>query len=536
MKDVVDRLRDEARGAWRFRWFGMLIAATLAILGWLIVFALPDKYEATASVFVDTRTALRPALQGLTVEQDVNVQLNYVRQSLLSGASLEKIARESGVLPEGIVDPRESSETLTEFGKRFSLDVRSAGSRENGGESGGSVYQFTYRDPDRERSLKVTEIALRTFVEDTLGGKRAGTASAQKFLETQIRDYEERLRTAENRLADFKKTNAGLLPTTQGDNFTELQREIDESRRIENDLSIALSRRAELERQLRGESVIGATGVAPGAGSAGASGGDTVARIKETQARLDELALRYTDRHPEVIATRANLTELIARREAEIESLRRGDASAIASSGVSTNPVYQSIRLQLNQADVEIASLRGQLSLHRSKAADLKRRLDIAPQVEAEFAQLNRDYEINKAQYTALLSNYEKAQLGERADDAGSVRFEVVQPPEAPFGPVSPKRTLLLAAVFILALSVGGALAYLRHLLGPVVSSLREIRDIADIPIFGVVSAAFPRELALQSKRQRLHFVAVAAAFTVALVLVLLLNRMGLRLAIPEAG
>ena len=52
--------------------------------------------------------------------------------------------------------------------------------------------------------------------------------------------------------------------------------------------------------------------------------------------------------------------------------------------------------------------------------------LDTAPQVEAEFAQLNRDYDVNKAQYTALLASLQKARLGERADDAGSIRFEVV--------------------------------------------------------------------------------------------------------------
>src|SRR6185369_11688628 len=117
------------------------------------------------------------------------------------------------------------------------------------------------------------------------------------------------------------------------------------------------------------------------------------------------------------------------RRAAEIESVRRGDPNAVAASGASGNPVFQSIQLALNQADVEIASLRGELSQHNSKAAELRQRLDSAPKVEAEFAQLNRDYDVNKTQYTALLANYEKARLGEQADNAGSIRFQIVQPP-----------------------------------------------------------------------------------------------------------
>ena len=80
MNPAVDHLFDEVRGAWRFRWLGIATAFAVAVIGWLIVFALPDRYEAVARIFVDTRTALRPALQGLTVEQNVDAQINYVRE------------------------------------------------------------------------------------------------------------------------------------------------------------------------------------------------------------------------------------------------------------------------------------------------------------------------------------------------------------------------------------------------------------------------------------------------------------------------
>ena len=56
------------------------------------------RYEAEARVFVDTRTALRPALQGLTTDQNVDAQINFVRQALLEGPQLEKIAQDTGVM------------------------------------------------------------------------------------------------------------------------------------------------------------------------------------------------------------------------------------------------------------------------------------------------------------------------------------------------------------------------------------------------------------------------------------------------------
>jgi polysaccharide chain length determinant protein (PEP-CTERM system associated) len=525
MNTLLETVYDEFHSAWRFRWIGLAAAAAVAIIGWIVVFMLPDRYEARASVFVDTRTALQPALQGLTVEQDVNVQLNYVRQSLLTGNQLEKIARDAGVLPESVKDPEQIAAALASFSERVVLSARSAGDSRD--RTAGSIYEFRYQDPSRERSIHVIDTVLNHFVEETLGGKRRGSEHAQRFLESQIRAYEQRLSEAELRLAEFKKANLGLMPNEQGGYFEQLQAQIDQARVVENNLNVALSRRAELARQLRGDAVIGASG---GAGGALSASSETLTRIREAEVRLNELLLRFTDRHPDVIAARATLAELNARRDAEIDSLRRGDAAAAAASGVSSSPVYQSIQLQLNQADVEIAALRNQLAQLQSKAAELRQRLDVAPQVEAQYAALNRDYDINKAQYEALLASYEKARLGEEADTAGSVRFEVVQPPTSPFVPVTPPRTLLIVGIFAGAMAFGGVLAFALHLLNPVVGSLRGLTKISDLPVIGVVSAAFPDQLGAKAKRQLLGFIGACGILFGLLILVLVLNQSGLRL------
>jgi hypothetical protein len=86
----------------------------------------------------------------------------------------------------------------------------------------GSIYGIVYQDRNRARSLKVVGELLNTLIVDTLGGKRQGSEDAQKFLETQIRDYETRLRAAEDKLAEFKKHNVGAMPTEQGGYFCSL--------------------------------------------------------------------------------------------------------------------------------------------------------------------------------------------------------------------------------------------------------------------------------------------------------------------------
>ena len=533
MTPELIRIFDEVRGAWRFRYAALATAFAVAAVGWAIVFSLPDRYQADAQVFVDTRTALKPALQGLTVDQNVDAQINYVRQSLLEGPQLEKIALTTGVLPASITDERTRSRILSGFSNRITLTVLSAGSQGDERSMAGTIYGFRYDDLSRARSLSVVETLINTFVEQTLGGKREGSEHAQQFLETQIKDYEQRLSAAEDKLAAFKKKNVGLMPSEQGGYFAQLQKETDDAKKAEVDLSIAMSRRDELAKQLHGDQAVSAAGSSgPIAVGAGTGGGDTLSRIQQTQAHLDELLLKYTDRHPDVISTRSTLDELKKRRDAELESLRRGDASAVASSGAGNNPVYQSMQLELNKVEVEIAALRRQLEQHQRTVTELRERLNTAPQVEAEYQQLNRDYDVNKAQYTALLESYQKARLGERADTAGSVRFEVVLPPTAPVVPVWPKRMLLLTGIWIAALAMGAAVAYGLNILKPIVISVRAMNELTSFPVLGVAGVAFPSRQRAEARRHIWHISVAAACWVIAFGAVLALNWSGARLTI----
>jgi polysaccharide chain length determinant protein (PEP-CTERM system associated) len=244
------------------------------------------------------------------------------------------------------------------------------------------------------------------------------------------------------------------------------------------------------------------------------------------------LLLKYTDRHPDVIAARATLDELKRRRAVELENLRHGDAGAVASSGAGNNPVYQNIQLELNKQDVEIAALRRELAQHQTTVIELRQRLNSAPQVEAEFQQLNRDYDVNKAQYTALVESYQKARLGERADNAGSVRFEVVLPPTAPVAPVSPKRPALLAAIWLAAMGIAAGVAYLMTLFRPIVSSVRTVNELTEFPVLGVVGVAFPTRQQREFNRNMWRFSAATAGLMVAFAVALLLNWAGARLTI----
>lgn len=529
MQEIIELIIDYARSMWRFRRYAIATAWSVCLLGWLAVLMLPNRYQAQSRVFVDPQTSLKPVINGLTVEQDVSAELNLVRQTLLNDAQLSKVVSSVG-LDAKAATAQQRADVIQRLRNRIELSVQGGDQSMplQQQQNASKIYTIYYLDSHRDRALKVVELLLNNFMEDTLGGKREGSQKAQEFLEQQIKDYEQRLSQAEDRLAEFKKGHMGMVPGDQhADYFTRLQNEIDAVKKSQSALSAAMTRRDALQRQLRGDAPAAFAGggvVIPGqTGVQG--GGDTLSRIKETQAKLDELLLHFTDKHPDVIATRQTLADLKVRREAELEALRRGDPGAAAATGASNNPVYQNIQLALNQAQVEVATSQADLGDHQQKVAELRRMVDTMPQVEAEYAQLNRDYNVTKAQYTALAERLEKARVGEEADANGSVRFEVIDPPTSPFAPVWPKRALFLAAVLAAGIVAGIGVAFVLSMLKPVFNTARTLSDATDLPVIGTVSLSHTdRELA-DIKWGYLRYSVLSGLLVAALVVVMIIGR-----------
>jgi hypothetical protein len=210
--------------------------------------------------------------------------------------------------------------------------------------------------------------------------------------------------------------------------------------------------------------------------------------------------------------------DLKARQQEELEAVKRGDAGAAAIAGASANPVYQGIQVQLHDTDVQIAALRGEIGDYRSNVADLRKALDTAPEVEAEFTRLTRDYDVTQTQYNNLLQRLEQARVSEDAQQTGIVDFQIVDPPTAPFNPVFPSRPLLLGVVLLLALAVGAGVAWLLCKLRPVFNHGRTLAEITGLPVIGVVSLAWVERHRSMLKRDYLHY-AVAGGMLLAMTL-----------------
>jgi hypothetical protein len=139
-----------------------------------------------------------------------------------------------------------------------------------------------------------------------------------------------------------------------------------------------------------------------------------------------------------------------------------------------------------------------------------------APQVEAEFAQLNRDYEINKKNYNDLVSRRESASMsGDLESAAGVADFRLIDPPRASAKPVAPNRVLLLPMALLAALGAGLGMTFMMSQLRAVFLDARSMSEALGLPLLGVVTLVAEGGAVLRRRADLRKFVAATGGLFV---------------------
>ena len=495
-RDAVNRLEAYARGMWRFRWRAVLVMWVVSIVGWVGVYLLPPVYEAKARVYVDTENALKPLLRGIASSTNVLNEVAVVTREMTSRPNLAEVARTTDLdLRADTTD--EFEDLLTDIGEKIGV----YGSRDN-------VYTISYHDPDRAKAVSVVDALVNTFVEKSLGAERTDSSQAQSFLQAQINEYDERLTAAEDRLAAFKRDNVAFMPDQRGgDYFARLQAAKSDLEATRNQLKLAEQRRAELLRQIEGEEPV--FGIMPSTQSGGSGGGYASGKIRQLELELEELRLQFTDKHPRIMQILDTIEFLKEEQQRELAEASTGSPGSEfdTSTPLEMNPVYQNMRIQLSNTEVEIATLRGQLQQQQSEVQELQRAVSTVPQVEAELGRLNRDYDVVKQKYEQLLEQLETANIGEDVEASiDDVQFRIIEPPFADQNPSGPKRQLLLSGVLLVAMGIGAALAFLLDQLNPVFFAARDVTAVAGLPVLGNISLIMTPEDRFEKRQGRLKF------------------------------
>lgn len=465
LQQLYAQVLDYLKGIWIKKRYILIASWVVCPLGFAYIITLPDTYSSSARVHVDTRSMLAPLLRGLVINPNQSQEVSLIAKTLKSRENLERIARETD-LDISAIGPGAFDMLINQLGK----DIRiSSGGRSN-------IYNISFSHEKPAAARNVVQETLNLLIEGSLGSNRVQNDSAYQFLQQQIDDYEQRLADAEMRVANFKRKYSDILPET-GSYYSRLkdaENDLAGTRRTIKEINeqiVSLKKNIKLMQQV-GE---------------GNTGTDLIptrydSRIESLEQKLDELLLRFTEQHPDVIETNNLLDKLRDNRQKEVDVYIASLENA--ASMTADNP----LSIDISQLESQLASLKVRETDFLTQIAELENKIDFVPQLELEQKALNRNYGIIKSKYEQLLSRQDSAELGKKADISDDdLKFRVITPPSLPRQPSGPNRIFLYTVTLLLGFTGGLGIAFLVSQFSPVLMRAEQLSSLVSLPIYGTV-------------------------------------------------
>ena len=498
MDELISQISTAAKGMWKHRWLGLLVAWVVTAIGSVIVLSVPDKYEATARIFVDTQSILKPLMSGLAIQPNIQQQVVMLSRTLINRPNVEKLVRMADLDLKS--QSKEAQDALID-GLMKTLEIRNLGQD--------NLYLLSYRDTNPDRAKRVVQSLVSIFVESKLGDTRKDSDTAKKFIDEQIKTYVTKLEEAETRLKQFKLRNLELQTADGKDMTGQIGAVAAQLNQARLELREAENGRDEVKRQMETDKSQTANITSSSLLQESAMSISTPeidARINGQQRNLDALLQRFTEAHPEVAGARRLIKELEEVKRKEVLELRK-TAMAYPTSSSTGSLANQELTRMLATSEVQVAALRARVGEYEARFNRAREMMKTAPQVEAEFTQLNRDYDNFKRNYNDLVSRRESAVLsGDLESAAGVGDFRLIDPPRASPKPVAPNRLLLMPLALLAALIAGLASAFVASQLRAVFYDAYSLRDAVGLPLLGVVTLVMGESAAQKARSELKKF------------------------------
>jgi polysaccharide chain length determinant protein (PEP-CTERM system associated) len=472
------------KSSWRFRWLGLVLAWAVCVGGWVFVAKMPNQYQASARLYAEADAILGQTLRGIAVDGAAQQQVEFLTRTLLARPNLERVIALTS-LADRVRTPAELEALVDYLGRAVRI-----------GFQGRSIYTITFSDEDPQVAQAVVRTLLDFFIERAASNDRQQMQNARNFVNQQIAAYEAQLRQAEQRRAEFRTRYLDLLPNEGLGGLSRLDAGRQNVTNLEGQLEDARLRRAVLQQQFDQTPA-----TLPGPGAPGSAGAAALTRLQQAERDLGELRLRFTDQHPAVQQQRNLIAELRSSglggtpaTPGAAPAAGRGTAAPAAPAGPAalSNPAREALQARLVDSDLAIASLERQLRTERAEIERLETILRGVPQLQQQFANLDRDYGVMLRQYEELLERRESLQLaGAARAGADQVRLEIIDPPTVPNNPTGPNRVLFYSLVLFAGAGAGVGVMVLLGLLDRSFYTMSELRDIG-LPVLGAVSLVDP--------------------------------------------
>lgn len=326
----------------------------------------------------------------------------------------------------------------------------------------------TWEDPSR--AVEIANALARAFVDNVDRLQKLEAIQAYDYLSKQLADARERDRAISQQLVEFKARHGVVKLSDQAGKLIEKLSEFDalaEKERLDAGMAadgLAITRR-ELARQ--DDTVVSSIFVKK----------PLETKLLELQTRLADLLSVYTDESAQVKEAR----DEIARVE---ELVRQGLEEQLYERTVSRNPVLSVLEQALVEKTVESASREARARGYATVRDRYRAELLELPEVEAELARLQQNFDTLDEVEKTLASRVEEVRI---IRDSTAANFSIMQEARIPEYPLpSPAKWIALAGL-VVGIGAGFAFALSRELLDTRLKGLGEAERAVGVEPLGEV-------------------------------------------------
>jgi succinoglycan biosynthesis transport protein ExoP len=457
----------------RRRWWLLTPMASSVVVGIALASFLPKEYKSSTTLGVSA-PMVSPDLVSQSTSLAAEDRLRAISQQLLSIPILDRVLREEKPQPDLPEDMQ-----ISEMRKNIEITIPDPVAAISDVKRLDTVV-VSYSDEEPARAQRITSRLAAVFVDENSKSRTERAEDTSAFIATQLRANQARLADLEARLRQAKESHMGQLPEqTQANlqvlaglrqqleaNATSLRGEQDRLSMIERQMELYNHETADLALQGRGREAMQGPG----------------ARVAALQQELNAARSTYTAKHPEVVRLQEELES--AKRDAAVDRQKPSEQAARA-----LDPAYRQFASDRDAARLRIADMQRTAQDIQRQITTYQGRVEAAPMVEQQLATVQRDYDLEKIQYSELTTKLHSATIAENVErNRSGEQFTVLYPASYPLTPTKPVLWRLLVLSIAGGTCLGGVLAFGREYLDRSVHDVRTLKDEFDLVVLGEVT------------------------------------------------
>jgi polysaccharide chain length determinant protein (PEP-CTERM system associated) len=459
----------------RRKWF-IIIPFILSIIGIILALILsPPMYKSSTLILVEPQKISEAYIRP-TVIIDIRDRLNTITQQVLSRTRLESVIKEFDLYHNKRERPN-MDEIVGLMRKNVELNLKGDAKGK-----GLNSFEISYMGYDPETVMHVTNRLASLFIEENLNVREQQAEGTTEFLDSQLQNLKASLEKEEAGIKAFKEKYMGELPSQLETNLRTLDRHQLEIQSTSDILRGAEDRKLLLEKQL--------SEINPGISVSGGvvtSIDPMRSRLATLQAELSGLSATYTDKYPEIVRIKNEISEI----EKELQRgkpTEKGTDSTQKTQPYSNNPLYTTSYNQLMDINADIKNLKEKQKEIAKSIAIFQGRVERIPTREQQSAALERDYGNIRGNYQNLLNKKLDAQLAENLEKRQKgEQFRILDPANLPSKPFTPDTKKIILLGIAIGLGSGGGLVFLLEYIDASFRKAEDVYAVIGIPVLASI-------------------------------------------------